>query len=73
MNLVDQIPVLILHVLKADVAQDTGVVEEDINTAEVLYSGVDNGLAVLDAVIVGDGLAAGGFNLVDDDVGSLAS
>jgi hypothetical protein len=70
-DLVDEIPVLILHVLEADIAEDTSVVDEDIHTTEALDGGVDDGLAILDAVVVGDGLAARGTDLLNDDIGSL--
>jgi hypothetical protein len=70
-NSVDQIPVLIFHVFEGDVTQDTSVVDENIDSPKVLDSGFNNGLAILDAVVVGDGLAAGLANLVDDDIGSL--
>lgn len=73
MDLVNEIPVLILHVLKADIAEDTGVVQQDIDAAEVLDGGVDDGFTVLDAIVVGGGFAPGGFNLFDDDIGSLKS
>lgn len=71
MHLVNQIPVLVLHVLKANIAQDTGVVDEHVHAAKVLDCGVDDGFAVLDAVIVGDGLAASGPNFVYHDVCGL--
>lgn len=70
-DLVDQIPVLILHILKADIAQDTGVVNQDVDAAEVLDSGVDDAFTVLDAIVVGNGLAAGSSNLVDYNVRGL--
>jgi hypothetical protein len=72
-NSVDQVPVGILHVLEANVAQDTSIVEEDINTTEVLNSGLDDGFAVLDTVVVGDRLAAGGPDLFDDIICSLCT
>ena len=70
-DLEDEVPVLVLHVLEADVAQDAGVVDEHVDAAEGLDGGLDDLLAVVDAVVVGDGLAAGGLDLVDDDIGSL--
>ena len=70
-NAVDQVPVLILHVLEADIAQDTGVVKENIDATEVLDGGVDDTGAVLDAVVVCDRLTTGGADLVDDDIGGL--
>lgn len=72
MNSVNQIPVLVFHVLEGNVTQDTGVVNEDVDAAKVLDGGVDNGLAILDAVVVGDGLTAGLANLFDDLIGSLS-
>lgn len=71
MHLINQIPVLVLHILKADIAQDTGVVDEHVHAAEVLNCGVDDGFAVLDAVIVGDGFAAGGADFVYHDICGL--
>ena len=68
MHTVDQVPVLVLHVLEADIAQDPGVVDEDVDAAEVLDGRVDDGLAVLDAVVVGGSVSTGGFDLGDDDV-----
>jgi hypothetical protein len=70
-NSVDQIPVGILHVLKADIAQNTSVVEQNINAAEGLDGGLDNGFAILDTVVVGDGLAASGADLLDDIICGL--
>ena len=71
-NGVDEIPVLVLHVLEADSAKDTSVIDEDVDATKGLDGSVDDALAVLDAVIVGSRLAASGLDLVDDDIGSLA-
>lgn len=71
MNTVDEIPVRVLHVLEADIPQDTRVVEKHIDTAKVLDGSLDDSLAVLDAVIVGDSLAAGGPDLIDNDICGL--
>jgi hypothetical protein len=70
-NSVDQIPVGILHVLKADIAQNTSVIEQNVDATESLDSGLDNSFTVLDAVVVGDGLAAGGADLLDDIICGL--
>lgn len=67
----DQVPVLVLHILEADVPQDTCVVKQDIDATEVLDGGLDDLLAVLDAVVVGYCFTARGFDLVDDDIGCL--
>ena len=70
-NLVNKIPVLVLHVLKANIPENTSIVNEDIDPAKVLDSRVDNGFTVLDTVVVGSSLASGSFNFIDHDIGSL--
>lgn len=71
MDLENQVPILILDVFEADIAQDTGVVDEDIDATEGLDGSVDDLLTVLDRVVVGDGLAAVLLDLVDDHIGCL--
>lgn len=71
MNAVDKIPVRILHVLEANIPQDTGVIKEHIDTAEVLDGSLNDSLAVLNAVVVGDRLAAGSPDLIDNDIRGL--
>jgi hypothetical protein len=68
---VDQVPVLLLHVLEADIAQDAGVVDEHIDAAKGVDGRLDDGLSVLDRVVVGHGFAACGFDLVDDCICGL--
>ena len=70
-NLVNKIPILVLHVLKANIPENTSIVNEDIDAAKVLDSRVDNGFTVLDTVVVGSSLASGSFNFLDHDIGSL--
>jgi hypothetical protein len=60
-----------LHVLKGDIAQDTGIVDKNIDATKVLDSGVDNCLSVLHAVVVCDGLSAGLADFFDDKIGGL--
>lgn len=71
MDPVDEIPVRILHVLKTDIPQDTGVIEEHIDAAKVLDGGFDDSLAVLDTVVVGDRLTSGSPDLVNDYICGL--
>ena len=66
-----QVPVLIFHVLEADIAQDAGIVDEDIDPAKVLDGSLNDLVAVLDRVVVGDGLAASRCDLLDNLVGGL--
>jgi hypothetical protein len=65
---VDQIPVRLLHILEADIAQDAGIVDEDIDAAEGVDGCLDDGFSVLDRVVVGDRFAACGADGVDDFV-----
>ena len=66
-----QVPVLVFHVLEANVAQDAGIVDEDINPAEGLDRGLDDLVAILDGVVVCDGLAASRCDLLDNLVRGL--
>jgi hypothetical protein len=70
-NFVDQIPILILHVLEADITEDTSVVDENIDPAEVLDGCLNDGFTVLDAVVVGYGLAASRSDLFNYYISSL--
>ncbi len=70
-DLHNEIPVLVCEVLEADVMEDTGIVDEDIDAAKGVDGGVDDLVAKLDAVVVGNGLAASGLDFVDDDISSL--
>ena len=71
MDLVDEVPILLLHVLEADVTQDACIVDEHIDAAKAVNGRLDDVLSVLDRVVVGNGLAARGANLVDDFVCGL--
>lgn len=71
MDLEDEIPILILHVLEADIAQNAGVVDEDVNTTKCLNSGFDDLVAILDRVVVCNSLASIPLNLINDNIGSL--
>jgi hypothetical protein len=70
-DVVDEIPIRLLHVLEADIAQDTRIVDQYIDATERINRRLDNVLSVLDRVVVGDGLAACGADLVDDLVCGL--
>ena len=59
----DRVPLLLGHVDEHPVAQDAGVVDQDVEVAEGLDGGVDETLAALpvgNVVGVGHRLAAGG-------------
>lgn len=71
MHLHNQVPVLILHVLEANVTEDTSIVDKDVYPAKCLESGLNDGLSVLDTVVVGNGLAASLLDLLDNEIGIL--
>ena len=65
MDLVDQVPVRLLHVLEADIAKNTGVIDEDINAPKGIDCGLDDVLSILDGIVVGDRITASGLDLLD--------
>lgn len=73
MDLDDQIPIFILHILKADIPQDPRIVDEHIDPPKRLDGSLNDPVAVLDAVVVRDRFAASGFDLVNDDIGRLGT
>ena len=61
MHVDDRVEQVGRHVVERLVAQDAGVVDDDVDPAERVERGLHDGLAALgrgDAVGVGDGLAA---------------
>jgi len=60
----DEIPVGVGHVLEADVAKDTCIVDENIDATESLNGGLHDFLATDDVVIIGDSLSTGCLDLV---------
>jgi hypothetical protein len=67
----NQIPVLISHILEGDVSQDTGIIEQDIDSAVVLDRGIDDAVAILNAVVVGYRFTACCSDFVHDDICGL--
>jgi hypothetical protein len=70
-DVVDEIPVRLLHVLEADIAQNARIVDEDVDAPKRIDGRLDDGFSLLDRVVVGDRLAACGADLVDDLVCGL--
>lgn len=67
----NQIPILIFHVLEADIPQNTSIVDQHIYPSKVIDSSLNNSVAILDAVVVRNGLATFRLDFFDDDIGSL--
>lgn len=62
---------MILHVLERHISEDTGVVDQDIDSSKGIDSGFNDLVSKLDRIVVGSGLASSGLDLVDDSIGSL--
>lgn len=71
MNIHNEVPVLILHVLEADIPKDASVVDQNIDTPEALDSGLDDLLAMCNAVIVGYSFAPCSSDFIHNNIGSL--
>ena len=71
MDLDDEIPVFILHVLEADVPQDPSVVQEHINSAKLFDGSFDDLLPIFNAVVISDGFASSCSDFFDDYVCGL--
>jgi hypothetical protein len=64
----DEIPVGIGHLREAGVAQDAGVVDDDIDAPERINGGLDDGGAVFDRVIACDRFSSSGLDCGDDGI-----
>ena len=73
MDLHDQVPVLVLHVLETDIPEDTGIVDEYIDPAESLDGRFDDSLTIFNAIVIRHCLSAGSFDLIHDNISSLSS
>ncbi len=73
MDLEYQIPILIFHILEADISEDSSIIDEDVYPAKVLNGGLNDCFSILHAVIISDRLSACGFDLVDNNIGGLGS
>ena len=71
MNLHDQIPVNLLHLLEGDVTEDTGVVDDDVDSAEGINSGLDNLVTELNGVLVSDSDTTGSLDLINDGISGV--
>ena len=71
MNLIDQLPVRLLHVLEADISQDTSIVDQNIDPPEGIDRSLDDVLSIFNRVVIGDSVTACGLDLFDDLVCSL--
>jgi hypothetical protein len=70
-HLIDEVPIRLLHVLEADIAQNTRIVDQDIDATEVVDGSLDNVLAILNRIVVGNSLSALRLDLVDNGIRRL--
>lgn len=68
MHVEDGVPERVVHVGKSLVAEDTGVVDNDVNAAKVVNGSLDNRVTILGRGLDADSLAAGLLDLVYDIV-----
>ena len=71
----DAVPVLLGHAVEDAVAQDAGIVDDDVDPAELIDRLLDDPVGAVpfgDAVAVHHGLAAGAADFVDDLEGRAA-
>lgn len=68
MNLVNDVPLLVGHVGECLVAEDSGVVNQDVDATVLLNRGLDNRLAVLDIALVANGLSTKFLDLLNSVV-----
>lgn len=68
-NVHDGVPEVVIHVGEGLVAEDTGVVDDDIDTAKGINSSLDNGITVLSRELGTDGLATHLLDLVNNIIG----
>ncbi len=72
-HLHDQVPVEVRHFAETHIAENAGVVDQHVHTAESLHRGINDFVSELDGVVIGDGLAAEFSDFFDDFVGVFCS
>ena len=65
---VEEVPIIRRHLLKACVPENPGVVDDNIDRAKGVERGLDNPVAILDRVMVGNRLAAESLDLRHDGI-----
>jgi len=70
-NVVNQIPVSISNLFEGNVAQDAGIVNDDVDSTKGLDGSINDLVTVLNRVVVSNGLTASSDNLFDNNISSL--
>lgn len=71
MDSCNQIPILILHILEADISKNACIVEKDIDPTVVLNGGFDDFLAIFNTVVVGNSFTSCSLDLIDNYISGL--
>lgn len=71
MNLDDQIPIFILHILEANIPQNARIIDQDVNPSKILDGCLNDTLAIDHIVVVRNRFPARSSDLVDDHIGGL--
>jgi hypothetical protein len=58
MNSLNKIPIIVGRFSDRSISQDSGVVDDDVDAAEVVYRGFNQSFAVLDRIVVGNGFSS---------------
>jgi hypothetical protein len=57
MNSLNKIPIIVGRFSDRSISQDSGVVDDDVDAAEVVDRGFNQSFAVLDRIVVGHGFS----------------
>lgn len=72
MNFHDEIPILIFHLLEGDISEDSCIIDEDIDSSEIIHCCFNNLISKLDRIIVGYSRASFRFNFLNNFICSWA-
>ena len=71
MNCHHPVPVRVGHSFKADVLQYPSIVDQHVDAAKTVYGRLDNFLAILYAIEIGNSLSASCFDFMYNCIGRL--
>lgn len=71
MNLDNQVPILVFHILKADITENARIVDQDVNPSKLLDGSLDDVLSIFDAVVIGNCVSTCSSDHIDNNVGGL--
>ncbi len=69
MNLHNQVPVKLGHFHKADVSENSRVVDDNVDSSESVNGSLHDFIAELYRIVICDGLTSSLFNFINNDIG----